>query len=186
MSDNLMFPRWRAAAAMFLCAAALALPRVGSAGEGHDHGAEPAASGTASPRVEAHSDLFELVGVVDEGEMTMYLDRYATNEPIVGARIEFETGDVKGVAQPRPDGTYLVKFDALSKPGQVPLSFTVTAGADTDLLAGELTLGEPHDDRPKASRPWLRWAAYAAVVLTALVLALAFLRQRARARRNFQ
>lgn len=188
MRDNLTSPRWRAAIAVFTCAVALTLPSALLAADdhGHDHGAEPAAGGTASPRVEAHSDLFELVGVVEKGEMTVYLDRYATNEPVVGATIEFEAGEVKGVAQPRPDGTYLVKFDALSKPGQVPLSFTVTAGADTDLLAGELSLGEPHDDHEDAARPWLRWATYAALVLAALSLAAAFLRKRAGTRRNFQ
>ena len=38
------------------------------AGPGHDHGDEaPAASGTASPRVTSHADLFELVGIVDAG-----------------------------------------------------------------------------------------------------------------------
>ena len=136
--------------------------------------------------MEAHSDLFELVGVVDKGEMTVYVDRYATNEPVIDAKIEFEAGDVKGVAQPRPDGTYLVKFDALSKPGQVPLSFTVTAGADTDLLAGELALGEPHEEHEVAGRPWLQWMAYAAIVLATLLLAAALLRKRASARRTFQ
>ena len=105
---------------------------------------------------------------------------------VVGAKIEFEAGAVKGVAQPRPDGTYLAKFDALSKPGQVALSFVVTAGADTDILAGELALGEPHVDHEEAARPWARWASYAALALAALLLAAALLRKRAEARRNFQ
>jgi len=187
MTDNFISRRWRAASTTLLCAAAACMPTTPlAAGDGHDHGAEPAAAGAASPRVEAHSDLFELVGVVDKGEMTLYLDRYATNEPVVGAKIEFEAGAVKGVAQPRPDGTYLAKFDALSKPGQVALSFVVTAGADTDILAGELALGEPHVDHEEAARPWARWASYAALALAALLLAAALLRKRAEARRNFQ
>ena len=69
------------------------------AGPGHDHGDAPAAAaGSASPRVSAHSDVFKLVGVVDKGQMTIYLDRYATNEPVTDAKIEVETGSVKGVA----------------------------------------------------------------------------------------
>ena len=63
------------------------------AGPGHDHGDAPAAAvGTASPRVSAHSDLFELVGTVDSGELKIHLDRYATNEPVLDAKIEVEAG----------------------------------------------------------------------------------------------
>lgn len=144
------------------------------AGDGHDHDAEkPAAAGTASPRLSAHSDLFELVGVVDKGQMTVYLDRYATNEPVLGAKIEYESGANKGVAAPQADGTYLIKFDALGKPGELPFAFTVSAGADTDLLAGDLDLKDPHDHSGEGARPWLRWTGYG--LAAALVLALAVL-----------
>lgn len=141
-----------------------------------DHSHEPAAAaGHASPRMEAHSDLFELVGVVDKGQMTIYLDRYATNEPVLGARIEFESGPNKGAAIAQADGTYLIKFDALSQPGELPFAFTVSAGADTDLLAGELDLKAAHEDHADAGRPWLRWTAYgiAGVLSLALVVFLA-------------
>jgi hypothetical protein len=139
------------------------------AGEGHDHDAAPAgAEGQASPRVQAHSDLFELVGIVEKGQMTVYLDRYATNEPVTNAKIEFEAGAQKGVATPQPDGTYLIKFDALSKPGEMPFSFTVAAGSDTDLLAGELHIEDTHGPEEAAGRPWVRWAGIAAAALAAL------------------
>lgn len=143
------------------------------ADEGHNHGAEPAAAeGQASPRVEAHSDLFELVGVVEKGQMTVYLDRYATNEPVTNAKIEFESGANKGVAAAQPDGTYLIKFDALSKTGELPFAFTVAAGSDTDLLAGELHIEDLHAHEKAAGRPWARWAALAAGALAALAAAL--------------
>ncbi|MBC5767464.1 hypothetical protein [Ramlibacter albus] len=140
------------------------------ADDGHDHD-KPAAAGAASPRVEAHSDLFELVGVVDKGQMTVYLDRYATNEPVLGAKVEYEAGTNKGVAAPQADGTYLIKFDALAKPGELPFSFTVSAGSDTDLLAGELDLKDPHDRAGEGTRSWLKWLGYA--LAAALTLALA-------------
>lgn len=153
------------------------------AGDGHNHDAAPAAAeGQASPRVEAHSDLFELVGIVDKGHMTIYLDRYATNEPVANAKIEYESGSNKGVAAPQPDGTYLVEFDALSKPGELPFSFTVVAGSDTDLLAGELHIEDPHDDEAEAARPWARWAAIAAAAL-ALAAAALFARRKLARRR---
>ena len=142
------------------------------ADDGHNHGNEaPATEAAASPRFEAHSDLFELVGIADQGQLTIYLDRYPSNEPVTGARIEFESGETKGVATPQADGTYLVKLAALSKPGDVPFSFTVTAGTDTDLLAGELELKDPHDHHDEEGKPWARWAGFAAAALVALGIA---------------
>jgi membrane fusion protein, heavy metal efflux system len=149
------------------------------AGPGHDHGDAPAtATGSASPRVSAHSDLFELVGVVEKGEMTIYLDSYATNEPVTNAKIEVEAGSVKGVAAAQADGSYLFKNDLLAKPGDLAISFTVLAGKDTDLLAGDLKIGGAADDHAhdaKAAKPWLRWAAYAggALLLLAAIAAVA-------------
>ena len=151
---------------------------------GPGHGDEPAtAAGTASPRVTSHSDLFELVGVVDKGEMTIFLDRYATNEPVKDAKIDIEIGNIKGVAAAQADGSYLFKNDVLAKPGELAVSFTVVAGKDADLLAGDLKIGSPVDDHAddKAGKPWLRWAAYAGGALLLIVVAAAVLRRRKRA-----
>ena len=120
----------------------MALVNPAWAGPGHDHGDAPAAAaGSALPRVTSHSDLFELVGVVDKGEMTIFLDRYATNEPVKDAKIEVEIGNVKGVAAVQADGSYLFKNDVLAKPGELAVSFTVLAGKDADLLVGDLKIG---------------------------------------------
>ncbi len=150
------------------------------AGPGHDHGDEaPAASGTASPRVTSHSDLFELVGIVDAGAMTIYLDRYASNEPVSGAKVEVEAGAAKGVATAQPDGTYRFEHAVFKTPGTVPVSFTVSDGKETDLLAGDLKLADDHANHAhdEGARPWLRWGAYAAGVLVLLALAAAAARR---------
>lgn len=162
----------------------LAAAGFASADAGHNHDAEPtAAAGTASPRLYAHSDLFELVGIVDKGQMTIYLDRYATNEPVVGAKIEFEAGANRGVAQPQADGTYLIQFEALSKPGELPFSLTVSAGTDNDLLTGDLDLkGESDHHDHEAGRPWLRWFGYVLVLLAALAVATLMARRYAASR----
>lgn len=152
------------------------------ASEGHDHGEANAATvQTASPRFAAHSDLFELVGIVSKGQMVVYLDRYASNEPVPGATIEFEAGAAKGIAAPQADGTYLIKLDTLGQAGDTAFSFTVTAGTDTDLLAGDLSISDDHD-HPAAGKPWLRWPAYALVVIS-LVTAATFVVRRRRAKR---
>ena len=91
---NLIAFRW-AAAAMLL--AVLAVPRLAAAGG--DHGkAAPAAAGTTLPRVSSSSDLFELVGIAQGEKLVIYLDRFATNAPVLAAKIEVETGAAKGLA----------------------------------------------------------------------------------------
>ena len=150
------------------------------AGEGHDHGeAVPAASTAASPRVISSSELFEVVGIVERGKMVIYLDRFATNAPVLDAKIEVEIGSVKAMAEGQPDGTYHVNNAVLNTPGTQPVSFTVTAGQETDLLAGDLTLGTAAHDAaaPSGKRSWLRWAAYAATLLVVLLLLAVVLKQ---------
>ncbi|MFC6046508.1 RND transporter, partial [Methylobacterium hispanicum] len=75
-----------------LLAAVLTGPAL--AHEGHDHGAvPPPLSKTIAPRGEALSDAFELVAVPRDGTLTLFLDRFRTNEPVPGATIEVETPD---------------------------------------------------------------------------------------------
>lgn len=162
----------------------LALGGPALAGPGHDHGDEaPAAAGSASPRVHAHSELFELVGIVDHDTMTIYLDRYASNEPVRGAKLEVEAGDAKAVATEQPDGSYQFRHALLEREGSLSVSFTVTAGTDTDLLAGDLEIGHPHDEPAKTAAGTGR-ARLAVVVVAALAMlaALFFIAQRLRRR----
>ena len=151
------------------------------AGPGHDHGDAPAAAvGTASPRVSAHSDLFELVSIVEGGELKIYLDRYATNEPVLDAKIEVEVGSIKGIAAAQADGSYSFKNDVFAKPADLGVSFTVLAGKDTDLLAGDLKIAPATDDHAHgaAAKPWLRWAAYTGGALVLVLIALRIARGR--------
>jgi multidrug efflux pump subunit AcrA (membrane-fusion protein) len=148
----------------------------------HSHDAPAAASGATSPRISSHSDLFELVGVVENSEMTIYLDRYASNEPVTDAKIEVEAGAAKGMATAQADGSYSFRHELLGQPGTLSVSFVVAAGKDTDLLAGDLVIPDPHaeDDHAGATRPWLRWAAYAGAALLLAALAAAAWRNRRR------
>ena len=154
------------------------------AGEGHDHGEAPtAATGTAAPRLTSHSDLFELVGMVEGNEMKIYLDRFTTNEPVTDAKIEVEIGNIKGIAAAQADGSYIFKNDVFTNPGDLSVSFTVIAGKDADLLAGDLKIDGPIDDHAhdENGKPWLRWAAYASGALLLAAIVFVAIRRRRRA-----
>ena len=154
------------------------------AGDGHDHGDAPAAAtGTAAPRLTSHSDLFELVGMVEGNEMKIYLDRFTTNEPVTDAKIEVEIGNIKGIAAAQADGSYIFKNDVFTKPGDLSVSFTIIAGKDADLLAGDLKIDGPIDDHAhdENAKPWLRWAAYAGGALLLAAIVFVAMRRRRRA-----
>jgi membrane fusion protein, heavy metal efflux system len=121
---------------------AVALGSLAVAGPGHDHD-QPTqqATSAASPRFETHTDLFEMVGVYERGGLTLYLDRYKTNEPVTNAKLEYDAAGVKGIAAVQPDATYRIENDALKgAKGTIALAFTVTQGNDADLLAANLAV----------------------------------------------
>lgn len=128
---------------LFAAAMLLALPSfIAWAHEGHDHGAVPAAiSAPAMPRAEAGSDNFELVAVASGGELTIYLDRFGSNEPVSDAVIAVETPQGSVDAKISTDGSYKVSAPWSAKPGRYDLIFTVTKGGDADVLP--LTLEIP-------------------------------------------
>ncbi len=158
--------------AAFIFAAVLVgtgLPAI--AGDGHEHGdAAPAAAGTALPRFAAVSETFELVGVLDGKQVTLYLDRFADNAPVRGAQIELEIDGTKFKAEAHGDDAYEVVLKEAPKPGVLPITAIVTAGAEVDLLAGELDLHvAAHTDEPAHEHSWEEVAGWAAGGLAGLV-----------------
>jgi cobalt-zinc-cadmium efflux system membrane fusion protein len=122
-------------------ALAIALSTTGVfAHEGHDHGdaAKAAVAAVAKPRVEAISGPFELVGLLQGGELVIYLDRFETNEPITGAALAVETpaGPVTAAAH---DSLYRLPA-AWAKPGSHDLIFTVSLGGSVEVLTGTLVV----------------------------------------------
>jgi hypothetical protein len=100
-------------------------------------------AGGSVPRVEAKSETFELVARIEGGSLAILIDRYETNEPVLGAHVEVEVGSLKQKAAfRREQGDYAVTdpaFVALaSSPGTHALVFTVSAGKDSDLLEGTM------------------------------------------------
>lgn len=160
-----------------------ALSAASLAHEGHEHEPAPASqaspAGEGLPRFSAASELFELVGALDGRRLTLWLDRYADNAPVTGAAIELEIGDQKAVA--RPDGDrYLAELPETPAPGTLPVTVTVLAGEESDLLVAELVVlpdaaqrgaavAAPADAGPDA-RPQARdWRSAGALLGTALL-----------------
>ncbi len=159
--------------AMLLMVAMFITP-LARAGEGHDHGdAAPATAGQTLPRFSAVSETFELVGVLNGKQITLYLDRFSDNSPVRDARIELEIGGAKFKAEKQGEDEYEVVLSDALKPGVVPIAATVIAGNDTDLLVGELDIHEEaHADEGVAARSWVKylgWLAGGAAVLALLL-----------------
>ncbi|MGL4240858.1 MAG: efflux RND transporter periplasmic adaptor subunit [Beijerinckiaceae bacterium] len=131
--------RWIAAVLVMLTFAWLApAPR---AHEGHDHGAPPTpVTTTIAPRVDASSTTFELIAVYRSNALTIFVDRFVSNEPVTGAQVEVDTPKGAVTATENPDGTYSLPVDWAASGGSYDLIFTVTAGADIDVLTGTLKL----------------------------------------------
>src|SRR5262249_15290578 len=145
------------------CALGLALQGSVHAHEGHDHGpaqAEPGAA-TASPRVAATSETYQLVGIVEGEVLVVYLDRAATNEAVTTATIEGPVDGQPSKAEPQKNGTYEVTAAPLKRPGQIEVLASIVEGETTDLLVGALAI--PSGDgggRGANARSWSRFVHF--------------------------
>lgn len=156
-------------------------------GEDHAHEAEPAAAAGQMPQVESTGTDLELVGVLADRTLTLYLDRSATNEPIAGASIKvFADGVPAGTAEQESPGTYALPAPWADDPGKKPLKFIVEAGGATAELMGELTIEAETHSEPAGSIDWstllsspLTWTMMALAVAFGFVLAFAFRPSRA-------
>ncbi len=140
----------------------LAAPFTVQAHDGHDHGAPPTAvSTTIAPRIDASSDVFELIGVLRNGKLTIFIDRFITNDPVTEADIEVETPAGALKAARNLDGTFALDA-AWAKPGEaLDLIFTVTAGAEIDILTGQLKVPAEDKVAPVSQSSWLVASAVA-------------------------
>ncbi|MBC7942538.1 MAG: hypothetical protein H7Z19_22770 [Chitinophagaceae bacterium] len=164
---------------------------------------------SALPRVEAQSEAFELVATLYGSALSVLIDRFETNEPVLNAQLEVETGGVKAKATFHADqGDYAIddpKLLALLRtPGEHGLVFTLVAGKDSDLLDGTLVTagggaaalaakndhGHAHstDDHGHGHGDELERAAWigAGVAALGLIGGIAWWRQRRRAAGKLQ
>ena len=135
----------------------------------------------ASLQIEATSDLFELVATLTGGTLSIFIDRFASNEPVLQAQVEVESGGLKAQAKFQADvGHYAIDDPAmlqkLSARGEHPLVITVLAGKDSDLLDAVLRVpaGLAVDDH---HFHWEWWALGALATLVLVGMSVARLRK---------
>lgn len=151
---------------------------VSLAHEGHDHGDDEksAVVSSAFPRVTARSDVYEVVGILKNGELSIFIDDAVSNEPVTDAKLQVTIGDAGAIEAKRaPDG-YTVALPDPNRTGSVEVIFAINASKGDDLLVDSFTLTpQPAETSPQYDHGILSANRIAAgLFLAGLALAVAF------------
>lgn len=162
----------------------LALPA--AAHEGEDHGAAPPATlPDLAPRAAAVTTDFEMVAVLEAQRLVVYLDRYATNQPVVKATVEVEGAGLSGTASEIAEGVYALPVAAAAlPPGKHTLTVSVETADLADLLSADLDLSPPAAgiEHPTSWNRWAVWSASGGFLFAGLGLIAARRRRVAKAK----
>lgn len=119
---------------------------------------------TQLPVVTADSESFELVGRLEAEGLVIFVDRAASNQPVLNASLEVEQAGQKTIASFRPAfGDYLIAdanwLKTLRQPGEYALAFTLQASDEADLLAADLVVlgasAVPQEKQSWGAAGWL-------------------------------
>ncbi len=146
MTTRNFFLSWLAVSFALSLALLLTAPVWAHGGEEHSHNDAPAALASFEspiPRSTAQSEEFELVAVLANQQLTLYLDHFASNAPVADAQIELESGTLKDVAKQTEPGVYVLPGEAFAQPGKYPLVFSIQTADSADLLTATLEVAQP-------------------------------------------
>jgi len=159
---------------------------------GHDDDSERALLAASTfPRIVAKSETYELVGILRNNRLSIYLDRVPSNEPVNGARVTVTIGDGEPAnTQLSEDGTYTLVRPHVPGSGTIDVIFNISEKDGDDLLIGTLSLSQDVSEAAASGRvtTWSRWitavpwAIRHPVVLTLAILGLGILFTRYRHR----
>lgn len=148
MQSDLRLPRmrraglhrgWSTIGIVVSALAWLGMALTASAHEGHDHGpAAPALPTTVKPRIAVETEAYQLVAIASGEQLTIFLDRYGTNEPVTDAALSIMSGPASITAARRPDGSYTAAVPGIGAAGRYELIFNVAHPSADDLIAGAL------------------------------------------------
>lgn len=148
--------------------------------DGEDHGDEKVVTTAAvatSGRVEARTANIELVAAAANDELTIWVDRWATGEPVANAAVSLTIDGTRVVARPA-DGTYTLRASALDGAGDHTLSFIVSQGGAIEKMSGTLHIDKPAGEAAQA----LPWRTALLVLLAIGIGVAAYVLWRSRAR----
>lgn len=154
---------------VMLVACSLPVLAGGDSSDGHSHEtpAPASVSQNVTPRATAATEDFEIVTSLEGRKLVVYVDRFASNEPVAQARVEIEGAGLKGVASETTPGTYVLEIATPLPPARHPLTISIEAGDSVDLLTATLdtsasvaTVAHTH-----AWSKWLVWGISGAMLL---------------------
>lgn len=135
---------------------------------GEDHGAPPpSVVQTVEPRTAAATEEFEVVASLEGKKLVIYVDRFASNEPVAQAKVEVEGAGLQGVAGETAPGTYILDVPTPLPPARHPLTISVEAGDSVDLLTATLdtSVAMTNEVHTHAWSEWLVWILSGALLL---------------------
>ena len=133
-------------------------------GEDHDHAQETTAPlplpSSGGIRWELQSPDVELLGIINDGKLTLYADHFATNEPMANASVELESKGQTLKLQTDHNGIAQSDAEWLATPAHYELMATVQAKGVNDLLVGKVDT-VPDTETPAvttpAAQPWWKF-----------------------------
>ena len=151
--------------ALILAASAISLlislSTIAHEGEDHEPATKPA-DVRISPRFEVISEQVEMVGVLADNNLVIYLDRADDNSPIEDARVEIEGSGFKGIATAFGDGVYQLPVKSI-QPGKYPLTITLEAGEISDLLSADLEVTSVEQGIAPINKTFSNWWLYTSI-----------------------
>lgn len=173
----------------FGCLLAFALNlSISLAHEGHDHGDDEKSAVVSStyPRVTARSDLYEIVGILKNGELSVFIDDAVSNEPVTDAKLQVTIGDAEAVEAKHGPNGYTLTLPDPGRSGSTEVIFAINAKKGDDLLVDSFTLTpQLAETSPQHDHGILSANGIAAgLILAGLALAVAFGSLKSRGRRR--
>jgi hypothetical protein len=141
---------------------------VASAHEGHSHDQEIKSQSNvaAAPTLTAVSENYELVAIVQGRQMTVYLDQFESNAPVINADLDFDFSGTSVKATRNADGTYSVALPKnVDLKSSIPVTITILAAAGPDLLSGDLVI-------PKSETHSSWFTVWVVAIVAACLIAL--------------
>lgn len=118
----------------------------GDASDGHTHAESapaPIPVTASAPRALAATEDFEVVAILEGKHLVVYVDRFASNDPVAKAKVEVEGAGLKGLASEAAPGTYVIDLAAALPPAKHALTISIEAGDSADLLSATLDTSQP-------------------------------------------